>query len=372
MGALKRIAAFLLILVGLASMAACGGGGSGSNPNPPPAGPTITGITISPTSISLYADTTQQFTAVVTGTGDFNPDVTWTQTGGVSISSSGLFTAGATAGQETVIATSAADPSFFVSAAITVSYQTVSFGNWYGTLTADSGVLLLPLDFSLSRTGPSLVGPHAALVILPAGGALACPAIDLSTTTEAKIGTDLQGISSTAINTPGLITGSIDSQNVSLTYMPASNDEEQPITLTGTLSADGSTISGTFSKSATGCLGSVTSGNFSFSLYPSPSTAATPYSGFFSFGSQNGSFFTRSRKYNRGGLRRLFGGKLSDNRRTRRKVFSRLGSRFHGCRVDAACYLGDSERSFRRFIGCFHIRAIIRVRGPEHLFRTFV
>ncbi len=272
-------------------MAACGGGGSGSNPNPPPTGPTITGISISPTSISLYANTTQQFTAVVTGTGDFNPDVTWTQTGGVSISSSGLFTAGATAGQETVIATSAADPSFFVSAAITVSYQTVSFGNWYGTLTTDNGVLLLPLDFSLSRTGPSLVGPHAALVILPAGGALACPAIDLSTTTEAKIGTDLQGISSTAINTPGLITGSIDSQNnVSLTYMPASNDEEQPITLTGVLSTDGNTISGTFSKIATGCLGSVTSGNFSFSLYPSPSTAATPYSGFFSLGSQNVSF----------------------------------------------------------------------------------
>lgn len=97
MSMLKRITTFLFLLVGLALMTGCGGG-SGSSSNPPPTGPTITGISISPTSVPMYAGTTQQFTATVTGTGNFDPTVTWTQTGGVSISSSGLFTAGATAG----------------------------------------------------------------------------------------------------------------------------------------------------------------------------------------------------------------------------------------------------------------------------------
>jgi chitinase len=42
----------------------CGGGGGGGNTTPPPA---VVRITISPTSASVNAGGTQQFTATVTG-----------------------------------------------------------------------------------------------------------------------------------------------------------------------------------------------------------------------------------------------------------------------------------------------------------------
>jgi hypothetical protein len=63
-------------------------------------------ISISPTSASLQAGQTKQFAATVTGS--TNTAVTWSATGG-TVSSSGLFTAGATAGGFKVTATSVAD-----------------------------------------------------------------------------------------------------------------------------------------------------------------------------------------------------------------------------------------------------------------------
>jgi len=75
-------------------------------------------VTISPTSKTLQAGQTQQFTATVTGSS--NTAVTWTATGG-TISNTGLYTAGSTAGSNfKVTATSAADTTKSASAAVTI------------------------------------------------------------------------------------------------------------------------------------------------------------------------------------------------------------------------------------------------------------
>lgn len=78
-------------------LVACGGGGGGGSPPPPPPPPPIT-VTVSPSSASVPAGGTAQFTASVTGTS--NTAVTWSVngvTGGNStlgtITTSGLYTA---------------------------------------------------------------------------------------------------------------------------------------------------------------------------------------------------------------------------------------------------------------------------------------
>ena len=76
------------------------------------------GVTVSPTSASLLTNDTQQFTATVTGSS--NVAVTWSATGG-TISSTGRYTAPATAGSYMVKATSTADTSVSALATVTVS-----------------------------------------------------------------------------------------------------------------------------------------------------------------------------------------------------------------------------------------------------------
>jgi hypothetical protein len=79
------------------------------------------GVTISPLTPTIFTGGTQQFTATVTGLS--NTSVTWTTTGGV-ISTSGLYTAGSTAGSFTVTATSVQDPTKSASTTVTVVTQT--------------------------------------------------------------------------------------------------------------------------------------------------------------------------------------------------------------------------------------------------------
>ena len=84
--------------------------------------PTTTAVSISPTSVSLAAGATQQFTASVTGT--TNTAVTWSATGG-TVTSSGLYTAPGTAGTYQVTATSQANTSVSATAAVTVTIPSV-------------------------------------------------------------------------------------------------------------------------------------------------------------------------------------------------------------------------------------------------------
>ena len=80
-----------------------------------------TAVSISPTTSNLKVGATQQFSAVVTGT--TNTAVTWSASSG-TITSSGLYTAPATAGSYTITAVSKADTSKHASATVVVSAAT--------------------------------------------------------------------------------------------------------------------------------------------------------------------------------------------------------------------------------------------------------
>ena len=98
-------------------------------------------VSISPTSASLLAGGTQQFTATVTGT--TNTAVTWSATAG-TVSTSGLYTVPGTAGTYTVSATSVADKT--KSAAATLNVRTsVSSTVFLGNPNVESLVGSIPL-----------------------------------------------------------------------------------------------------------------------------------------------------------------------------------------------------------------------------------
>jgi len=80
----------------------------------------ITSVVVSPGTLSLGAGAQGRFTATVSGTGTYNPAVTWSAQRG-SITSAGLYTAPATSGSDVVTATSVQDPSRTGAAAITVT-----------------------------------------------------------------------------------------------------------------------------------------------------------------------------------------------------------------------------------------------------------
>jgi len=109
-----RLCGFSLLLF----LAGCGGGSGGGGPAQQT--PTVTAVTVSPASANVQPGKTQQFTASVSGSGDFSTAVTWSVSGtgdapsgfGV-ISDSGLYTAPTTAPNPntvTIEATSVADP----------------------------------------------------------------------------------------------------------------------------------------------------------------------------------------------------------------------------------------------------------------------
>jgi hypothetical protein len=95
-------------------------GSPASIPNTPPDNSAVS-VIVNPTSASVQTGTTQQFSATVTGTS--STGVTWSATGG-TISTSGLFTAGATAGAFTVTATSTVNTTRSAQAAVTLSTAT--------------------------------------------------------------------------------------------------------------------------------------------------------------------------------------------------------------------------------------------------------
>ena len=88
---------------------------------------TVTGVTVTPTAATVEAGKTQQFTAKVTGTGDYNENVTWTVSGKKSddttISEDGVLTVATdeTATTLTVTATAAGDDTKSATATVTVT-----------------------------------------------------------------------------------------------------------------------------------------------------------------------------------------------------------------------------------------------------------
>jgi hypothetical protein len=105
---------FLVFAVsGCANIADHAGGSPSQNPPPP-----TVNVTISPKSAPLVEGASQQFSATVTGTS--NTAVTWSATGG-TISATGLYVAGNSAGSFMVTAASAADPTKSDHAAVTIT-----------------------------------------------------------------------------------------------------------------------------------------------------------------------------------------------------------------------------------------------------------
>jgi hypothetical protein len=90
-----------------------------ATPAPAPPTPSVTSVTISPASASSVTGGTLPFTATVQGTTS-NKAVTWTALLG-SITNSGVYTAPAKAGTDTVTATSSADPTKAASAVVAVT-----------------------------------------------------------------------------------------------------------------------------------------------------------------------------------------------------------------------------------------------------------
>ncbi len=104
----KNYILYISLIILLAIISAC-------NPTTP-AKPVV--ITISPTSINLNPEESQQFNASVTGS--TNKELSWSATGG-SISQTGLYKAANQAGKYTVTATSRADSTKSASAIITIN-----------------------------------------------------------------------------------------------------------------------------------------------------------------------------------------------------------------------------------------------------------
>lgn len=105
-------------------------------------------ISINPTTATVKAGATQQFTASVVGSS--NTGVTWTATGG-TVSTSGLYTAPTTTGTYTVKATSAADTTKSATATVTVTPAAgVSVAITPATATIQTGATQ---QFTASVTG---------------------------------------------------------------------------------------------------------------------------------------------------------------------------------------------------------------------------
>lgn len=79
----------------------------------------VTGISVSPATVTLDGGQSQVFTATVTGTGGIDGSVTWSASAG-AITPAGLFTAPNAAGTVTITATSVQDPSKKATATVTV------------------------------------------------------------------------------------------------------------------------------------------------------------------------------------------------------------------------------------------------------------
>ena len=126
---MKERGKWAALVVALLALGSCGGGGGGGGYTPP--ANAVTGVTISPTSVTIEVGQEQQFTATVTGTGVFDHAVRWTVNGieggnstvGV-ISGAGKYTAPNAVPSPsivTVAATSVANATKSGTAAVTVN-----------------------------------------------------------------------------------------------------------------------------------------------------------------------------------------------------------------------------------------------------------
>ena len=281
-----------LVLFGLVI---CGcGGGSSSTQLPPQSA--VTSIAITPTSTNVSTGQTKQFSATISGTGNFSQAVTWSVAGDGSIDNSGLFTAGSSSGTATVQVASVEDPMVINSASVTVSAVQADLGDWYGSMTNASGTQSTPLDFHLSATGNALsAAAYGPLTIYDnRTGTIQpnCTNMDLqvkpafNNVSGDMVSPNSNPNSHIALNGTQNGTG-LNPGDISLTWQAQVVPYQlETISLSGQFSPDGSTLSGTYSNSGflAGCFPSGTSGTFTFSKYNSINVSISTFKGTFTYG----------------------------------------------------------------------------------------
>lgn len=135
--------------------------------------PTTGTVTLTPTSAFLYPGQTATFTGTVNGGGTVN----YTATGG-TITSSGLYTAGTTAGAFSVVATNAADSTKSATVPVTVAVPVaVAFTTQPQSVTSGVGLNATftvaatgtgPLSYQWKKNGSAITGATAAFYTTPA------------------------------------------------------------------------------------------------------------------------------------------------------------------------------------------------------------
>ncbi len=118
---------YLSILACFCALVGCGGGSSGSQAPPPPPSQ-VNSVTVSPGSAPVLTGGGQLFTAQVTGTGPFNPNVTWSVNG----VNGGNSTYGTIVGGEYTAPTVPPNPS-----GVTITATSVQDSAVFGTSTAN-------------------------------------------------------------------------------------------------------------------------------------------------------------------------------------------------------------------------------------------
>jgi hypothetical protein len=284
-----------LALVCMLGLAICGCGG-GSSSTPPPPQSAVTSIAITPTSANVSTGQTKQFSATVSGNGNFSQAVTWSVAGDGSVDTNGLFTAGSSSGTATVQVAPVEDPMVINSASVTVSAVQADLGDWNGSMTNASGTQATPLDFHLSVTGNALSATgYGPLTIYDNRTRTIQPNCTNMTLQATPIFDNVSGDMVSPNSNPNSHIALSGTQNgtglnpgdISLTWQAQVVPYQLETTsLSGQFSPDGSTLSGNYSNTGflAGCFPSGTSGTFTFTKYASINVLAGPYTGTFTYG----------------------------------------------------------------------------------------
>ncbi|HVP55388.1 MAG TPA: DUF3443 family protein [Candidatus Eisenbacteria bacterium] len=170
-------------------MAACGGGGSSSS--------TITAITVSCSPTSVQSGQTSQCTATVTGTGTYNPGVSWGTSAG-SIDNNGVFTAQdvTSSTMVTVTATSIQDTTKTASATITVAPVTAI------TVTCTPSIVQSRQNSQCNAfangSPTSAVNWSSTIGVVSASGTFTAPQVTASTQATITATTKINGVAGSA------------------------------------------------------------------------------------------------------------------------------------------------------------------------------
>ena len=245
-------------------------------------------VTVSPTTATVQAGAQQPFAATVTGSS--NTAVTWTATGG-AISSTGVYTAGATTGNFTVTATSVADPT--KSAAATVTVQPVPVVQ---VSVAPTSVTLQPgqtRQFTATVTGNA----NTAVTWTATGGTITSAGIYTAGTAAgtfsvtAKSAADPTKTASATVIVPPAVTVSVSptsavlqpgqTQQFTATVTGSSNTAVTWTSTGGTISSAGlftagSTTGSNFVVTATSVADSTKAASAQITVQPAPTVSALP------------------------------------------------------------------------------------------------